>query len=109
MLLWDLIVLPLQVRIRLLLNDSKSLKAFVLKGEEVKNPQRAIPISIIFALLVCTIGYCGVSAVLSLMVPYYLVNPNAPMPEAFRYVGWDWARYLVAVGAICSLSTRYFV
>ncbi len=60
------------------------------------------------ALLICTIGYCGVSAVLSLMVPYYLVNPNAPMPEAFRYVGWDWARYFVAVGAICSLSTRYF-
>ena len=27
------------------------------------------------------------------------------MPDAFKYVGWDWARYLVAIGAICSLST----
>jgi amino acid transporter len=74
-------------------------------GEEVQNPQRAIPISIILALLVCTIGYCGVSAVLSLMVPYFAINENAPMPEAFRSVGWTWARYLVAIGAICSLST----
>lgn len=74
-------------------------------GEEVKNPQRAIPISIIFALLICTVAYCGVSAVLSLMVPYYMIDENAPMPEAFRFVGWNWARYLVAIGAICSLST----
>lgn len=39
------------------------------------------------------------------MLPYYLVDANAPMPEAFRYVGWNWARYIVAIGAICSLST----
>ena len=74
-------------------------------GEEVRNPQRAIPISIILALLICTIAYCGVSAVLSLMIPYYMIDADAPMPEAFRLVGWNWARYIVAVGAICSLST----
>lgn len=74
-------------------------------GEEVRNPQRAIPISIILALLVCTVAYCGVSSVLSLMIPYFMINGDAPMPEAFRDVGWNWARYLVAVGAICSLST----
>ena len=34
-----------------------------------------------------------------------MIDGNAPMPEAFREVGWNWARYLVAVGAICSLST----
>ena len=63
--------------------------------------------SIVLALLVCTVAYCGVSGVLSLMLPYYLIDPNAPMPEAFRYVGWNWARYLVAIGAVCSLSTRF--
>ncbi len=73
----------------------------------MKNPQKAIPISIIGALIVCCISYCGVSAILSLMLPYYLIDQNAPMPEAFRYAHWDWARYIVAVGAICSLSTRF--
>jgi cationic amino acid transporter 2 len=77
-------------------------------GEEVKNPQRAIPISIILALLICTIAYCGVSSVLSLMLPYFMINENAALPDAFKYIGWTWARYLVAIGAICSLSTRFF-
>lgn len=75
-------------------------------GEEVKNPQRAIPISIIFSLLICTIAYCGVSTVLSLMVPYFAINENSPLPDAFRQVGWNWAGYVVAAGAICSLSSR---
>ena len=75
-------------------------------GEEVKNPQRAIPISIIISLLICTVAYCGVSGVLSLIVPYYMLDENSPLPSAFRAVGWNWAGYVVAVGAICSLSSR---
>ena len=78
-------------------------------GEEVRNPQKAIPISIILALLICTIAYCGVAAVLSLIIPYFLINESASIPDAFSYVGSNWARYLVAVGAICSLSTRFFL
>jgi hypothetical protein len=27
------------------------------------------------------------------------------MPDAFHQVHWDWARYLVATGALISLST----
>lgn len=73
----------------------------------MKRPQRSIPISIIISLLLCTVAYCGVSAVLSLMVPYYMINENSPLPEAFRAVGWSWAGYVVAIGAICSLSSRY--
>lgn len=41
------------------------------------------------------------------MIPYYLIDSNAPLPEAFRMVGWNWARWIVAIGAICSLSTRF--
>ena len=37
-------------------------------GEETKNPQRAIPMSICFTLIVCTIIYCSVSIVVTLMV-----------------------------------------
>lgn len=77
----------------------------IIIGGEVVNPQRSIPLSIITSLLICCCVYCGVSTVLSLMVPYYLIDKNAPMPDAFRQVHWDWARYLVASGALISLAT----
>lgn len=77
-------------------------------GEEVQNPQRAIPTAIVVSLLACFMAYFGISAVLTLMVPYYALDHEAPVPEVFNAVGWGFARYVIAVGAICGLSTRYF-
>ena len=53
----------------------------ISKGEEVNNPKRNIPLSIFITLFVVSICYCSVSVVLTLMIPYYIINPEIPLPQ----------------------------
>ncbi|ELR45066.1 hypothetical protein M91_21685 [Bos mutus] len=74
-------------------------------GEKAQNPQRSIPISIVVSVLICFVAYFGVSAALTLMVPYYQIHPDSPFLQAFLHVGWGPARYAMAVGILCALSS----
>jgi APA family basic amino acid/polyamine antiporter len=78
-------------------------------SEEAKNPRRDVPIGIIVSLILCTILYIAVAAVLTGMVPYDKINIDAPVSDAFGQVGLNWARYLIALGAIAGITSVLLV
>nr|CAD7430364.1 unnamed protein product [Timema monikensis] len=77
-------------------------------GEEVKNPQKAIPVSIITSLVIIFFSYFGISTVLTMMWPYYKQDEDAPIPFVFKEVGWPIAQWIVAVGGIFGLCASLF-
>ena len=54
------------------------------QSEEAKNPSRDVPIGILGSLLICTILYIGVAAVLTGMVPYAQIHKEAAGVEGVR-------------------------
>ncbi len=78
-------------------------------AEEAKNPKRDVPIGIIVSLLICTVLYIAVATVLTGMVPYDKINIDAPVSNAFAQVGLNWARYLVAAGALAGITSVLLV
>jgi APA family basic amino acid/polyamine antiporter len=78
-------------------------------AEEARNPNRDVPIGIIGSLLICTILYIAVAAVLTGVVPYEQLNNAEPVAYALRYVGNNLGSAIVAVGAICGITTVLLV
>ncbi|XP_022555817.2 cationic amino acid transporter 1 [Brassica napus] len=78
-------------------------------AEETKNPGRDIPIGLVGSMVLTTVCYCLMAAALCLMQPYGMIDPDAPFSVAFSAVGWDWAKYLVAFGALKGMTTVLLV
>ncbi|GJQ71280.1 hypothetical protein Trydic_g11018 [Trypoxylus dichotomus] len=72
-------------------------------GEEAKSPQKSIPIAVVSCLLIVFLAYFGMSTVLTMMLPYYDQDENAPFLHVYDIVGWPVAKYVVSVGALCGL------
>ena len=78
-------------------------------SEEAREPAKDVPKGIIWSLIICTILYIAVSAVLTGMVPYKEINIDAPVVDAFKRAGLVWMQYLVAAGAMTGITSVLLV
>ena len=98
-------------------------------AEEAKNPKRDLPIGIIASLVICTVLYIAVAAILSGIVPvtHYRSNPdilpgvpvvsqaestrflNAPVAYVLGERGLSFASGLVSVGAVAGITSVLLV
>ncbi|PYU35506.1 MAG: amino acid permease [Acidobacteria bacterium] len=78
-------------------------------AQEAKNPQRDLPIGIITSLLVCTVLYILVAAVLTGMVPWNDINIEAPVAAAFLDRGLTTASHIIVLGALAGLTSVMLV
>jgi basic amino acid/polyamine antiporter, APA family len=78
-------------------------------AEEAKKPQRDVPIGIIASLIICTVLYIAVSAIVTGMVRYDQIDINAPVANAFKQMGLPWAQRLIDVGAITGITSVLLV
>ncbi|XP_007953626.1 cationic amino acid transporter 4 [Orycteropus afer afer] len=74
-------------------------------SEEAQNPKRAVPMAIAISLGLAAGAYILVSTVLTLMVPWYSLDPDSALADAFYRRGYSWAGFIVAVGSICAMNT----
>jgi APA family basic amino acid/polyamine antiporter len=83
--------------------------AVATTAEECKDPQRDLPIGIIASLLVCTLFYIVVAAIMTGIVPFQQLNDPAPLAKALTLIDkGQWAA-LISFGAIFGLSSVIMV
>ena len=78
-------------------------------AEEARNPQRDVPIGIIASLVICTILYIGVVAVLTGMVPYDRIDAEAGVSDAFKQANLPWAEVIIASAGVAGITSVLLV
>ncbi len=78
-------------------------------AEEAKNPGKDLPFGIIMSLVICTILYIIVVAILNGMAPFNELNVAFPVAFALNHVGLAWAAVIISFGAIGGLTTVLLV
>jgi APA family basic amino acid/polyamine antiporter len=78
-------------------------------AEETRHPQRNLPIGILGGLAICTVIYVVVGAVLTGLVPYQQLAVADPLARALEMAGYRRAGWIVALGAVVSMSTVLLV
>lgn len=78
-------------------------------AEESKNPKRDMPFAIIMSLVITSILYIAVTAVLTGMLPWDRLGTAEPLATAFSERGLDIAAGVIAFGAIVATTSVLLV
>src|SRR5438034_10992728 len=78
-------------------------------GQEVKDPQKDMPIGIIGSLLICTLLYCLGAVVMTGVVNYRMLDVPDPVAVAIDAMGLPWLAGIVKLGAIAGLTSVILV
>jgi APA family basic amino acid/polyamine antiporter len=78
-------------------------------AQEARRPQRDMPIGILGSLVVCTLLYVAVAAVLLGIVPYPQLNVPDPIARGIDVIGMPWLAIIVKVGALMGLTSVILV
>jgi basic amino acid/polyamine antiporter, APA family len=80
-------------------------------GQEARNPQRTVPLSLLLGLGICAVLYLAVSCVVTGLVGYHNLDVPDPMYRALDRVGPSvlWAKSLVGFVAVVGLVSVLLV
>ncbi|GAA4796630.1 amino acid permease [Olivibacter ginsenosidimutans] len=78
-------------------------------AEECKNPQRDLPRSMIYCLLICTILYVLITLVLTGMVNYKELNVNDPLAFVFQSTGLNFMAGIISVSSVIAITSALLV
>jgi APA family basic amino acid/polyamine antiporter len=80
-------------------------------GQEARDPKKDMPFGIIGSLLVCTVIYMLVAAIMTLLVPYASLNVPDPVAVVVDSFGeqWGWLAKTIKIGAIIGLTSVVLV
>eukprot|EP01025_Chloroclados_australasicus_P005667 TRINITY_DN11765_c0_g2_i3.p1 TRINITY_DN11765_c0_g2~~TRINITY_DN11765_c0_g2_i3.p1 ORF type:complete len:637 (-),score=70.64 TRINITY_DN11765_c0_g2_i3:1355-3118(-) len=78
-------------------------------AEELRNPVRDLPIGILTSISVCTVLYILMCVTITGMQPYDQIDQDAPFSIAFHNLGVEWARTIIAIGAVTGIATSFLV
>lgn len=72
---------------------------------EARNPRRDVPLGIVGALIVCTVLYMAVAAVLVGLVPWRGLGVADPLAVAVGVMGLPWLALCIKLGAVIGLCS----
>ncbi len=79
-------------------------------AEECRDPQRDLPRSMIWSLVICTIIYCVVALVLTGMVPYHeFKGVSDPLAFVFERIDMPTFGFIVSVSAVIAATSVLLV